>query len=82
MEIKQQYTEAKKRKVRQRIVPGNSRSLWRAVKHAKDMNSNDLPSVMLSGGVVIKTEDLADAFANIFETKISNLALNKDLFLK
>ena len=38
--IKVHYIEEKRRKVRRGIVPGNSKSLWRAVNRAKDMNSN------------------------------------------
>ena len=39
-------------------VPGKL-SLWRAVNHAKDINSNELPSVMVKGDNVVKSEDLA-----------------------
>ena len=34
--IKVHYIEEKRRKVRRGIVPGNSKSLWRAVNQAKD----------------------------------------------
>ena len=38
-EKRNHLTETKRRKVRQRLVPGNSKSLWKAVYNAKDMDS-------------------------------------------
>ena len=68
-EIKVHYIEEKRKKVRRGIVPGNSKSLWRAVDHAKDMNSNELPSVLVKGDDVVKSEDLAEMFAEMFKQK-------------
>ena len=42
----------------------------------KDMNSNELPSVMDKGDDVVVSEDLAEMFAEMFQTKISTLTLN------
>ena len=36
-EIKQHYREEKKKAVRKNIIPGNSKSLWDAVKVAKNI---------------------------------------------
>ena len=37
----------KRRRVRKGIIPGNSKSLWKAVNIAKDVNSNEIPTKML-----------------------------------
>ena len=49
--------ERKKQKIRQGILPGmlpgNGKSLWKVVYYAKDMCSEDMPSVMLYNGIEI-----------------------------
>ena len=45
-EIKAHFHMKTKTNTRRSIVPGNSSSLWKAVKVAKDVNTNDLPNVM------------------------------------
>ena len=42
-EIKYFFFQSKGKSVRHGIIPGNSKSLWDAVKIAKDINSNSLP---------------------------------------
>ena len=42
-EIKYFFHKQKIRKIRNGILPGNSKSLWNAVKVAKDINVNSLP---------------------------------------
>ena len=37
-EIKQHYNNTKRKKVRQGIIPGNSKTLWDSVRIAKDQN--------------------------------------------
>ena len=53
MEIKNHFVMNKRLKVRKGIIPGNSKSLWKAVKLAKDVNTNELPSKMFHNGVLI-----------------------------
>ena len=51
-------------------------SLWKAVKVAKNLNTNDYPDSMTLGGVPVAGPDLADAFACHFDTKIrTNVSL-------
>ena len=38
IEIRNHYTEMEKRNVRRNIIPGNSKSLWKAVNIVKDIN--------------------------------------------
>ena len=51
MEIKAFYTTKQRQKVRKNIIPGNTKSLWRAVNEAKNLNNQELPEVMYHGDV-------------------------------
>ena len=55
--------------MRDAIVPGNSRSLWKAVKVAKDVNHNQLPKTLLANHVKINEGNTADVFASNFDKK-------------
>ena len=54
----------------------HTRSLWRAVNIAKDLNQEDLPMQMNEDGIPITDNDLSDRFADYFEEKVMNLASN------
>jgi hypothetical protein len=56
--------------VRNLIKPGNTQSLWKAVKTVKDTNLDSLPKSMFENGVVFNQDDSADKFAAFFENKI------------
>ena len=72
-EIRQHFTQIKKRKVRLGIIPGNSKTLWDSVKIAKDLNIQTIPKQMTLNNVEINERDIPDAFASFFETKIVNI---------
>ena len=65
--IKNHFDELKRKSVRQNLVPGNSRSLWRAVSAAKNTNVEEIPDQMLLNGAKVKTEEL---WAEIVETTL------------
>ena len=46
MEIRTHFKNEKRSKVRQEIIPSNNKTLWEAVKIAKDFNIDDLPDQM------------------------------------
>ena len=48
--------EKGRQKVRKKIIPGNTKSLWRAVNEAKNLNNQELPEVMYHGDVELKTQ--------------------------
>ena len=52
-EIKSHFQTRMNKNVRRSIIPGNTQSLWTAVKVAKDTNTNVLPNTMFRGGVEI-----------------------------
>ena len=45
-QIKAHFHTKVKKNVRRSIIPGNTQSLWKAVKVAKDTNTNELPNAM------------------------------------
>ena len=45
-------------------------NLWKAVKVAKNLNSDDLPSNLTLNGIPVAEGDVADAFAKHFDEKI------------
>ena len=61
-----------RKRVRQNLVPGNSRSLWTAVSCAKNININEMPDIMYINGVLIEGKKLPVAFADCFANKILN----------
>jgi hypothetical protein len=57
--------------VRKGIIPGNSKTLWRAVSIAKDINiAADAPDSLSLHGVPVQQDNLADTFANFFNDKV------------
>ena len=72
-EIRYYFHVTKSKNVRRSIVPGNTQSLWRAVKIARDVNTNLLPGQMFEKKVQLDGENLPDVFASFFDTKIKNV---------
>jgi hypothetical protein len=64
----------KRMRVRKGIIPGNTKSLWKAVKVAKDTNVEDIPSKMFKGDMEIETDQISDCFADYFCEKITLLS--------
>ena len=65
--------------MRKGIIPGNSKSIWKAVSIAKDINSSEIPSKMFRGPNdrnEINEDEVAECFASCFEAKISSLSTN------
>ena len=71
--IKGYYHKKKACNVKRTIIPGNSSSLWKAVKIAKDLNIESLPKTLFEEGAEIHTDQVAERFANFFDTKIKNI---------
>ena len=69
MELK----NSKKACVRRSLVPGNSKSLWNAVNHARDININDIPQAMKLEGKLINNLDLSNSFAEYFDNKVKKI---------
>ena len=56
-----------------KIIPGNSKTLWNAVRIAKEVEVVNLPQDMSVNDSIIKTSDLPQAFADFFEYKVKNI---------
>ena len=73
MEIKHQFAKLKTNSIRKSILPGNSKSLWDAVKKAKDINNPKLPPKMTLNNIEIPNSELPDTFANFFKNKVDSI---------
>ena len=84
IEIKNFFTSQKRLAVRRGITPGNTLSLWSAVKIAKDINVTGLPGVMYLNNIKIPNIILAQKFADFFENKvktiISEVEISNDVY--
>ena len=58
------------------ITPGNTSSLWSAVKIAKDVNLGVVPGDMLMDDLIVNDQNIAQTFANFFEKKVKNIISN------
>ena len=75
-EIKSHYIMNKRKRVRKGIVPGDSKSLWKAVNIARDKNSDEIPSKMFKNAVEVDENEIPESFAEYFASKISSLMVN------
>jgi hypothetical protein len=72
-ELKFYYHNNRLKNIRRIIKPGNSKSMWSAVKAAKDINYCGLPATMLENGTEIPNKLLPNRIASFFDTKIKNV---------
>ena len=83
-EISHHFQSLKTQSVRRKITPGNSKSLWDAVKLAKNINIQQMPQKMFKNNVPIDDENLPDEFAEFFKSKVQNIVteqtINNNLF--
>ena len=73
IEIRHHFRSLKTKSIRRKITPGNSKSLWDAVRLAKNVNIQQLPQKMFKDNINIKNKDLPDEFANFFKSKVDNI---------
>ena len=75
-EIKDHFVMNKRTRVRKGIIPGNNKSIWKAVNIAKDLNHDHMPPRMYNNRVEVAEDELPDCFADHFEGKIKSLVNN------
>ena len=73
MEIKSYYHGKVKHKVRQDIIPGNTKSLWNSVKIAKDISIDPIPKNMFKERNPVNEDSLCNEFAKFFDDKVKNI---------
>ena len=72
LEIKNHFRSIKRDSIdRVALGNGNTGNLWKAVKLAKNVNCENIPTNLTLGGLPIATHDIPNAFANFFNNKIS-----------
>ena len=59
---------------RKGIIPGNSKTLWHAVKIAKNLGTSQIPKIMTVNGVEISGHEIANSFSNFFDKKFNTIA--------
>ena len=69
-EIKTHFFGQKKIQVRKGILPGNCKSLWHAVKLAKNQGPELIPPNMNYHGTQVPSCDIAEVFAGLFDKKV------------
>ena len=75
-EIKHFFHAKKNLMVRRGILPGNSKTLWDAVRIAKDQNTPTLPENMSVNEIKINNTNLPTEFAKFFKNKIETINAN------
>ena len=63
----------KSNEIRRGIIPGNSKSLWNAVKKAKNLNVSQLPDNLTLNSTKIQEHALPDTFAEFFSNKVKTI---------
>ena len=72
-EIKYHFKQLKYESIQRSIIPGNSKSLWRAVKIAKNMNISEIPKIMYKNDQIVNKDNIPSAFADFFITKVKTI---------
>ena len=77
--IKSHYFHEKRKNIRRGILPGNSKSLWAAVRIAKDQNIESFPNTLYNNGIKLTDINVPDAVASFFDNKVERLALSAQI---
>jgi hypothetical protein len=70
---KSQFSSDKWKSVRREIIPGNSGSLWKAVKIARDVNITMIPNSLYLEGILVPNSEAPETFASLFNNKIKKV---------
>ena len=71
--IKNFFLTSKCNKIRKNIVPGDNKSLWSAVKMAKNAPNDSIPKNLYLNNIIIDGNLQANAFANFFLEKVESI---------
>jgi hypothetical protein len=71
-QIRDEVYKNTKMKIRKHIRPGNAKTLWDAVRIAKDEDTSSIPSKMNWNGREIDKDKIAEKFAEHFRNKVEN----------
>ena len=71
--IKTFFHSNKSSKIRNKIVPGDNKSLWSAVKLAKNLPLNAIPKNCFLNNEPVNDHELPNCFANFFQDKVQSI---------
>ena len=71
--IRAYFREKRKNEIRKSLRPGDSKSLWKAVRVAKDLNPESIPPNLTHLSTPIPPTLIPDAFADIFDKKVNDI---------
>jgi hypothetical protein len=72
-EIRSHFNISRTNNVRKAITPGNTKSLWQAVKIARDVHTSNYPNEMFASNVQVPKSELSNTFAKFFDNKIKDV---------
>ena len=75
-DIKYFYYKSKAQFIQSKIIPGNSHSLWTAVKIAKNESNNAIPKNLTRNGQTVIECEAANVFAGYFYDKVGEIKSN------
>ena len=73
MQIRRYFYHQKVNFIKNKIIPGNSKTLWDAVALAKNLPKLNLPKNMIMNGIPIAPNELSNKFAEYFEAKVEKI---------
>ena len=72
-EIRTHFFTKKRFNVRKGILPNNSKTLWHAVKVAKNVSESKITSNMSINNIPVSSDEISDRFAEFFERKVLDI---------
>ena len=69
-EIRTHYYSEKRKNVRKNLIPGNSKSLWKAVNTARDTGVTSIPCNLTYGNITVGEHERSDYFASFLKRKL------------
>ena len=54
-------------------MTGNSKTLWQALKLAKNLGTNEIPKYMTLNGVEVSVDEISDCFVDFYVKKVSDI---------
>ena len=82
--IRHYHYEERRMHIRRKIIPGNNKSLWDAVKIAEDIEPTPLPPILTRNGTSYDRMAAPTAFSEYFKSKISvieeSMTIDEDMW--
>jgi hypothetical protein len=83
-QVRKFFRNQKRNSIRRKIIPNNSKTLWDAVKTAKNLNLSLFPNTLTLANAMIPSKSIPDAFAMFFREKVESIvneaAINDNVY--